>query len=307
MTRPGPALISTLLVQTLASLVLTAPPVLAPVVAPTLGFGADRVGLFVGAAYLAAMLSGLASGYWVARIGAVRLSQVAMVACALGATIAASGELLLLALAAPMIGIGYGVINPAASSLLARHAPLARRGLFFSIKQTGVPLGVALAGLLLPLGLRAFGWRPSIFAAALLCAATALALRPLVATLEPPKPPPVDSDAPPEQPSEVAPTAGLATVLRDPDLRRLSLTSFAFAFTQLCFVTFLVSYLNLELSLSLATAAASAFAWLWRPRMRSSAVPTSRLSVLPIFSISCSSLSQPPCSPVASSLLIRNT
>ncbi|NLD69820.1 MAG: MFS transporter [Limnobacter sp.] len=256
MTRPGPALISTLLVQTLASLVLTAPPVLAPVVAPTLGFGADRVGLFVGAAYLAAMLSGLASGYWVARIGAVRLSQVAMVACALGATIAASGELLLLALAAPMIGIGYGVINPAASSLLARHAPLARRGLFFSIKQTGVPLGVALAGLLLPLGLRAFGWRPSIFAAALLCAATALALRPLVATLEPPKPPPVDSDAPPEQPSEVAPTAGLATVLRDPDLRRLSLTSFAFAFTQLCFVTFLVSYLNLELSLSLATAAA---------------------------------------------------
>lgn len=256
MTRPGPALVSTLLVQTLASLVLTAPPVLAPVVAPALGFGADRVGLFVGAAYLAAMLSGLASGYWVARIGAVRLSQVAMLACALGAMIAASGEILLLAVAAPIIGIGYGVINPAASSLLARHAPLARRGLFFSIKQTGVPLGVALAGLLLPLGLRAIGWRPSIVVAALLCAATALALRPLVAKLEPPKPPPVDTDAAVEQPAEIPPTAGLATVLRDPDLRRLSLTSFAFAFTQLCFVTFLVSYLNLELSLSLATAAA---------------------------------------------------
>ena len=39
-------------------------------------------------------------------------------------------------------------------------------------------------------------------------------------------------------------------------MRRLSLTSFAFAFTQLCFVTFLVSYLTLELALSLATAAA---------------------------------------------------
>ena len=84
MTQPLLALASTLLVQTLASLVLTAPSVLAPAVAPTLGLGAERVGLFVGAAYLAAMLSGLASGHWVARIGAVRLTQAAMLACALG-------------------------------------------------------------------------------------------------------------------------------------------------------------------------------------------------------------------------------
>ncbi|MFP5405387.1 MAG: AMP-binding protein, partial [Gammaproteobacteria bacterium] len=80
--HPGAALGSTLLVQTLASMVLNAPSVLAPAVAPTLGFGAERVGLFVGVAYLAAMLSGLGSGGWVTRIGAVRLSQVAMLACA---------------------------------------------------------------------------------------------------------------------------------------------------------------------------------------------------------------------------------
>jgi hypothetical protein len=58
-------------VQVIGSLCLSVPSVLAPVVAPTLGLGADRVGLFIGTAYLAAMASGLMSGAWVARMGAV--------------------------------------------------------------------------------------------------------------------------------------------------------------------------------------------------------------------------------------------
>ncbi len=183
--RPGAALGSTLLVQMLASLVLTAPSVLAPAVAPTLGFGPERVGMFVGVAYLAAMLSGLGSGGWVIRIGAVRLSQIAMLACACGTAATVAGLPVLLGVAALIIGAGYGMINPAASSLLARHAPPANRSLFFSIKQTGVPLGVALAGLLFPWGLHTIGWRPSIIVAGVVCVAMALLLRPMVKLLEP--------------------------------------------------------------------------------------------------------------------------
>lgn len=250
MTHPAAALASTLAIQTLASLVATAPSVLAPVVAPSLGFGAERVGLFVGLTYLTAMLSGLASVAWVARFGAVRVSQAAMLACALATLAALAGSLLPLALAALALGTGYGIINPAASTLLARHAPLSRRGLFFSIKQTGVPLGVASAGLLMPLGLHALGWRPSIVLAGAACAALALALRPLVAKLDPPR------AAAGDAPASRSWRAGLAAVIRDPALRTLSLASFAFAFTQLCFTTFLVSYLHLELGQSLSTAAA---------------------------------------------------
>jgi MFS family permease len=281
MTYPGATLASTLLIQTLASLVLTAPSVLAPVVAPTLGFGPERVGLFVGTAYLAAMLSGLRSGSWVARIGAVRLSQIAMLCCALGALAGSGGQAPLLAVAALVIGVGYGVINPAASSLLARHAPLTRRGLFFSVKQTGVPLGVALSGLLLPWGLQTLGWRPSIVLAGGACLMAALLLGPLVRRLEPGLAKPrhaasaamaaattiaAASAAAPAPGASGAAAArgraplaerppGLMSVLRDPALRTLSLTSFAFAFTQLCFITFLVSYLHLELGESLAAAA----------------------------------------------------
>ncbi|HEY0877160.1 MAG TPA: MFS transporter, partial [Zeimonas sp.] len=137
-TRPLLALFVTLGVQMLASLVLSAPSVLAPVVAPQLGFAPERVGLFVGAAYLMAMLSGLWSGRGVASLGAVRLSQVAMFACALGAFAATTGSSWLLFAAALAVGCGYGLINPASTTLLERHSPTARRALFFSIKQTGV-------------------------------------------------------------------------------------------------------------------------------------------------------------------------
>ena len=170
-TRPALALVVTLLAQMAGSLCLSMPSVLAPAVAPTLGFAADRVGLFIGIAYLAAMTSGLLSGGWVARIGAVGLSQLALVSFGVGVLAITAGHPLVLIGAALVIGTGYGVINPAAASLLNHHSPKSRRGLFFSMKQAGVPLGVAAAGLLMPWGLMTIGWRPSLLVLAIGCIA----------------------------------------------------------------------------------------------------------------------------------------
>ncbi len=277
----------------LASLVLSAPSVLAPAVAPRLGFAPERVGLFVGLAYLMAMLSGLWSGRGVASIGAVRISQAAMFSCALGAFAATGGSTWLFVVAAIAIGAGYGLINPASTTLLERHSPTARRALFFSIKQTGVPLGVALAGLLMPWGLATLGWRWSIVLAAVACALLGAGLFPAVPRLQKARlarasAPDADWSAEPlnapfdeeraASRSAAAAQAGaqaaqdvelagaqsrpasagigaLWSVLRDPPLRRLSLMSLAFASTQLVFITFLVSLLNLQLSHSLAWAA----------------------------------------------------
>jgi MFS family permease len=157
------------------------------------------------------------------------------------------GHPLLLLAAALVIGTGYGVINPTASSLLNQHAPAHRRGLFFSIKQSGVPLGVALSGLLMPWGLATIGWRPSLTILAVACMAYGLMLLAARGGL----------DAPTELSSMRAAgrSPALIRVLKDRDLRRLSLSSFAFAFSQLTFMTFLVSYLNLQLGQSLVLAA----------------------------------------------------
>lgn len=267
-TRPWLALGVTLLVQMLASLTLTAPSVLAPAVAPTLDIAPERIGWFVGLAYLSAMLTGLRSGHWVARIGAVGLSQMTMLALALGCAAALTGMGPWLMLAAVLIGGGYGVINPAAAALLTRHAPVRARGLFFSIKQAGVPVGVALSGVLMPLGLYAIGWQLSAVVTALVCLAVGGALFPSVQRLEPGQAwrrsgaagaPPSDS---PPTPAVRGGIAGPGTrgnalwdVLRDPALRRLSISSLIYGATQLCFVTYVVSLLHLEQGQSLALAA----------------------------------------------------
>jgi MFS family permease len=145
------------------------------------------------------------------------------------------------------VGAGYGLVNPAAAAVLARHAPSRAQGVFFSVKQTGVPIGVGLAGVLFPLGLVLLGWRASVVALAALSAALLLVLLPLVRRLEP---------APPAQPpAREGVRALLARVWAAPVLRAMCLASMAYAVTQQVYVTFLVSWLNLELGWGLASAA----------------------------------------------------
>jgi MFS family permease len=243
--HPYAALIATLAVQILLALSMSSAAVLAPAVAPTLGYAPERVGVFAGIGYLTAMLSGLRSGHWVAAIGAMRLSQVALLASASGVAWVAFGPPQALLAGAALIGAGYGIVNPAAAAVLTQHSPDRARGIFFSIKQTGVPLGVALAGLSLPLGLATLGWRPTVAAVGGACLFTALALQPLVARLEPPQ-----HGRPPD-----GSLALLRRVWRSPVLRPMSLASFSYAATQQGFVTFLVAMLHLELGWSLAAAA----------------------------------------------------
>jgi MFS family permease len=257
-TRPALALATTLAVQAMATLSLTAPSVMAPAVAPLLGVPTQSIGWFVGLAYFAAMFSGLVAGTRIARVGAIRTSRFAVLACAVGLALGAAGGaapalLPLLALSAIALGIGYGLPNPAASMVLAVHSPPTRRGLFFSIKQSGVPIGVGLAGLLVPPLLGAMPWTWSLVALAAACVLLAASLQPAM-VLETRSP----AGGPP--PAGLGDTlraviAPLRRVWREPSLRRLGVASLAFSMTQLCFTTFLVSYLKLELGRSLAAAA----------------------------------------------------
>ena len=110
------------------------------------------------------MSASLASGGFVERYGAIRVSQVGVLLCAAGLAMvvgyAARPELLLplLFVASVVIGLGYGPITPASSQLLARTAPPSRMALTFSIKQTGVPVGQRSRARLLPALALSVGW-----------------------------------------------------------------------------------------------------------------------------------------------------
>lgn len=263
------ALAVTLAVQILTATALIAPSVIAPAAAGDLGVAPQAIGLFVSIAYFAAMLSGLATGGLIARFGALAVCQGAVVIAGLGlalgkvATLAmvplAVSPLIVLVLAGLLVGAAYGLVNPVSSHILARHTPPGAMALVFSIKQTGVPIGGAIAGAVVPTLVLVMGWPNALPALGAVCVLAAFALRPARAVI---------ADAPQarEAAAARAPFAyrwrralegmigPIRLALSQPRLRDLALVSLGYASAQLVFIAYFVSHLTLQLGLSLVTA-----------------------------------------------------
>ena len=230
---------ATLLVQAFNTWGMLAIAAIAPMVADGLGLAAALVGYQLSAIYLVASATSLIAGAMVGRWGPARASQVSLVACAAGVTLAASGTLPGVIGASVLIGFGYGITNPASSQLLFAHSTAADRSFVFSLKQTGVPLGGALAGLLTPALALAFGWQAAL--AAIAPPALALAL-----AMEGPRP---RWDAARARGAGMASqiAQGMQVVLRDARLRALSLTALCYAAVQLSLMGFIVTFAVTEL------------------------------------------------------------
>src|SRR2546423_11131534 len=118
--------------------------------------------------------------------------------------------------------------------------------LVFSIKQTGVPGGAALAGAALPPLALAIGWRPALLVAALCGVGIAALAQSTRRRLD------VTSA---ERPFSIAALlAPLRTVVRHPALVELSIVGFVYAAMQMCLMSFLVVYLTETLGHPLITA-----------------------------------------------------
>ena len=77
--------------------------------------------------------------------------------------------------AAALAGVAYGGVNPPTNVMVAGR--LAQRvGFFLGLKQSGVPLGGLLAGVILPPVALAYGWRVAVGLAAVVCALAAFAV-----------------------------------------------------------------------------------------------------------------------------------
>jgi len=170
------ALTATTTAQALATCGVFILPVLAPFALPALGAAPHWIGHQVAVIYIAAACVSSIAGGVIGRYGPARGSQAAMVGTALGAALIAAGTLWSAALGSALIGASYGLTNPAASTVLSRLAPPARRNLVFGVKQMGVPLGAALAGLALPGLAVVIGWRGAALCVAVLVMLAALLL-----------------------------------------------------------------------------------------------------------------------------------
>ena len=161
------ALLVTLILQTLATMAAFSLAAVAPAVAADLNIDGNLIGFFVSVVYGVGVLSAVGSVTFIHRHGPARVGQFTMLTVVgmlviSGAGTAVMDGLLALALAALVMGCGYGATAPISTAVLVPRTPVAQRNFIFSIRQIGVPLGGVLAALVVPVVATAVGWRLSL-------------------------------------------------------------------------------------------------------------------------------------------------
>lgn len=245
----GGTLAITLTVQALVAAAALIVPVLAPVIGASTGVPAEFIGVYVSLIYVGAMLGSLMAGGWVQRQGAIRASQWGLALCAAGLLLSMSGQWFLLAVGAILLGLGYGPITPASSHLLIQTTPTRRLSLVFSVKQTGVPLGGVLAGLLAPKLEMAIDWQGVLLVTAVACLLCALLAQVVRADL--------DADRKPDRRGRLGDLrAPLMLIFSRRSLTLLAAASFCFSAVQWSFSAYVVTYLHDGLAYTLIAAGA---------------------------------------------------
>lgn len=239
-------LASMLTVQSLVTMALLSVPVFAVVAAIDLGVPARWIGGYISLVYITAMASSGMGGLFTLRFGAIRMCQACLAIAAISLCLTATGWLPLVVLGALVMGIGYGPPTPASSHLLSRYTPPRLMPLVFSVKQTGVPLGGALAGAIIPVLVLAQGWRAASLYIAAVCLVAMVALQPLRAKF--------DADRDPGQRLRGNLLTPFRKVMADAVLRRFAFMSFLYSSVQMCLVAYFVTFLVEDITLDLVTA-----------------------------------------------------
>lgn len=217
----GPVIALTLSQQVAVSLAGATFPVLLPALAADSQLGGDAAGVYSIALYAGAILATLFCQAAFAAVGIATSSLLCVLVSAAALLLLLPGALPAVLAAGFVIGVGYGPTTPASSSMILPFVSAGRANFLFSLRQTGAPLGVLSAGILVPPLVGWVGWRDTVLVVAAIVAVTSLCgfrfARRLDRVLERPA---VDLRRTPR---------AVAAALRRPALRRLISVSCLFA------------------------------------------------------------------------------
>lgn len=249
MSTIAPAVAAMLALLTMSSMSIFTASVLAPDIAPRLGLGAHLIGVYTALVYLLAMASGTVTGTLVRRFGAIRVCQGTMLCNAAGVALLAVDSVPAAAASAVALGMAYGPFNPASAHILSGLATERWRPFVFSVKQSGVPLGGAMAGAMVPWLALEHGWQ----SACLTVAAGSLAVLFLVQPLRTR----FDVGLRPERFSlRTAALTPARLALGEPRARRYTLGAFCFAGCQVSVGAFMVVFMTERFEMDLVRAGA---------------------------------------------------
>lgn len=160
--------------QVAVSIIIQGVPTLAPFLQADLGLTRGQVGLFNSALMCGSLLAMFAAG-WIVDVKGERIALVGgnlVVGCFCFVMLTTDGFLAALAVMF-CAGIGGAFPTPAGSKAVMGWFPLHQRGTAMGIRQTGIPVGGALAAALLPAIALAAGWRTAVAAGGIGCFVTA--------------------------------------------------------------------------------------------------------------------------------------
>lgn len=156
------AICLSLLVQTMIALFGASLPVLAPAIAADTGWNVNLIAFYGPILYLAAFLFSFQVPNVLRLTGGMGLSLICVGLSGIGLSLLLPMNLALAALAPLALGAANGGMNPASSQILGPRSTPRTAGLIMAIKQTGVPLGGVLAGLVIPALVLRSGWRGAV-------------------------------------------------------------------------------------------------------------------------------------------------
>jgi MFS family permease len=232
--------------QALGTIATMTLPALAPAASATLGISSALIGyqisILAGAMLVSLLLGANLSMRW----GACRATQLGLSLCAAGCLIATGPHAAFFFTSAIALGLGYGLLSPAASHLLMRYTPAHRRNVLFSLKQTGVPLGGIGASLMAPAVATLFGWRWALIATAAMLAVLIVVLQMRRARW--------DDDRTAATPIVANPLEGIVGIWRRRTLRNLAIAGALLVIPQIGLTTFTVVFFVEEAGYSLIAA-----------------------------------------------------
>ena len=242
--------------QVVLSFAIRALPIIGPEITAAAGVEPHDIGILAGIISIGTMWFLLGGNLTIDYYGPVRILQIGAIIGIIGVLLSLTAVWWILILAAFLIGMGYGPSPTAASDLLIRTSPPNHISLIMSTKQAGVPLGGALAGILLPAVVAFVDWRAALLVTAAFSLAGILIVQPWRKQLDT------------SRNMTKRPTAGnlfawenLATpfrVLREiPGMLPLTLAVASFSCVQGCILAFFVTQLTTECGFSLAVAGAA--------------------------------------------------
>jgi sugar phosphate permease len=245
------------LAQATEALTVQGFPSLVPFVAEELTLTKARTGMLTSAFFAGGLVSVIPAGWVIDRIGVRKSLTIALGLMSASVALAArAGSFWQLYICLFISGIGFGSVYPATTKAIMHWVQPRLRGTMMGIKQTGDPLGGAVAAIVLPVAAVASSWRGSLLLVAAACLASMVCCRFLYHT----------------HPDELAAardcesqTAGIAAraradrealllALRTRDIWLINVSGLFFLGVQVTMVAWLVTYLRASLALPVIAA-----------------------------------------------------